>query len=478
MKRFITTVLFALAACAREDITRPLLAPLWTVTLPSTAVPPPNAASALGWSLFVSTSSTTPGGYYATTTADHTLVVVNASQAFSSDATIAWTFAAWADNATEQEAFGAFLAYGNNDEGRPSTLLVLRGSALHVFDLQTGVVLVAPQNILNELGEAPTSLSTIVPASLLMIQYSSSIAVLNRTGALQWSQPKLPGYNVRTGTSSDAPFIALVQAEQPSSGATFGVTALSATTGGVIVQLGYNASEVQDFYMMDVNSDSFSFYMERHGHQTLYRYMLMGYFVNELHVPSGFYGYGIADGVLYLQVGNTVGGLTVYAYDDMTAACLSYSNPFNIPLTVAGGGHLMAEPGFSILTFMTDNDTVLHLTSWNASDGTNMWNYSFPNPLPSSSMSSTTRTKPIKGAHGNTLRYSSDANMMLANWNGQAFVPSTTGFHFLDGSKPLGQSLDDRYKSAFPELVFPATALTDDILVVVSGATVSAFGIL
>lgn len=396
-------------------------------------------------------------GYYVTTTVDHTL---HAIQSNGTSADVAWSFFAWSDDvgndiAYERTILSGIVYGGFGDE--TNVVMVLRGSYFYAFDLTTGDVLVAAQNLTCE-GELPLSLQAITPANdFFLVQYNNWVTVVNALGALAWAQPVRAGFDIRTGTSDNQFYVALVQTVyNDTHGRDFGVTVLSAIDGSIIYRSTYKSYELVSFYFMVVESNSVTYYLQRQNQpQMVYRYDFDGREIFAMKVPVSFQGYGIYGDVMYLQVGNAIGGLTVDVFNYSTGELVASSGP--VPASVVGKGHLMAEPGFGILTFV-QNSTLFHLTAWRASDATILYNYSFKDPI---------------APHGSRA----SANMMMANWNGRAFVPSTTGFSLIDGNRPAAP-LDDRYQDAFPNIVFTATALTERVLVVTCGANVTAFEIL
>lgn len=435
-----------------------LLRPMWTAQLPSTAVPP--AGTTLGWSAFVTGEA--GNGYYVTTTADHTLYVLNSSASGS----LAWSFASWNDNVTSDVAYGRSIASASLSNGA-TALHVLRGANLHVFDLASGAV-IGTQNVLLN-GEIPSSIESVT-ASLLLLQYQDYIAVTNATGVVQWSQPMLAGNDVRTGTTADAPYIALVQPVANDPAGDFGVTVLTAADGNLVYRATYHSSTMDYFYLMVVQSTSVTFLIIQSGKQFVSRFQFDGTELFSLPVYTNIWGYGVVNGHLYLQVDDQP-GIAIHIFNDTTA--IQTASTGRIPLTVAGQGHIVGEPMYALLAFV-HNDTQFHLTGWTATTGANLYNFTFSFAPSATAVSAAPRAR-SKPQGPRRVGYSADANIMMANWDGQVFVPTATGFHYVDGDRA---ALDDTYKSSFSEIVFPATALTNNVLVVTSGTTVAAFQLL
>ncbi|CUE71401.1 Hypothetical protein, putative [Bodo saltans] len=191
-----------------------------------------------------------------------------------------------------------------------------------------------------------------------------------------------------------------------------------------------------------------------------------------LQVFTNIWGYGVEAGQLVLQVEDDP-GLSINFYNYTTAAPIAQTGL--IPQTVAGEGHIVGEPEYALLAFVT-NSTQFHLTGWTATNGLNRFNFTFDfSAGKQNTVAPRSRHQSKISMMKRRVGYSADANIMMANWNGQIFVPGPSGFHYVDGNRA---ALDNTYKSSFSEIVFPATALTNNVLVVVSGSTVSAFQLL
>jgi hypothetical protein len=464
MNRSLVTAVAAVLVLTVAVEATSLLQPLWSTQLPSTAVPP--TGTSLGWSLFAPTTGT--DGFYITSTADHTMYVLSSANA---SVEVAWSYSAWNDNVTSSVAYSRSYATASLPETGATTLLVLRGAFLHVFDLKIGY-LIGVQNVTLH-GEVPTTIESVTTSKLLL-QYNDYVAVVDGYGNIKWSQPMLAGNDVRTYAAADASYIALVQPVFNDPAGDFGVSVLTTNDGSLVYRATFHASTIQYFFLMVVESASLTFLIIQNGQQFVSRFMFDGTELYSLQVMTNIWGYGVEAGQLVLQVEEDP-GLTINFYNYTNAALIAQTGL--IPQTVAGQGHIVGEPEYALLAFVT-NSTQFHLTGWTATNGANRFNFTFDfsgakhsvvaAAAPLSRRSTGSMTKKQVG-------YSADANIMMANWAGQIFVPGPLGFHYVDGNRA---ALDDTYKASYSNIVFPATALTNNVLVVVSGSTVSAFELL